>query len=257
MQSCLWHPGTAERGCSNQLAQALPGHHWCCCWAVPAPRRGPCCQGSQPPRPCCSAHGAAALSLPLPTGTRPGRAGPRLPLRAQVCAGSSPCLQGPCSCGWWGSGVGPWLSSTTGSWAKGPGQGQGEDHDGAGSMTGPRARTPHPVQSARLGHTGAGLGAAARWGESRAEASLLLNPTAATKNSDTSAPKLLPGCTEGLTANLCDPRTWRSTPNQGRDRCLARDWHWHLPVGLGHRWQWHGTGGAGVLEGGTGMVGSG
>lgn len=49
----------------------------------------------------------------------------------------------------------------------------------------PRARTPHPVQSAQLGR-----GCAPGPGDSGAEASLPLNPSAGAKNRDTSSPEL-------------------------------------------------------------------
>lgn len=112
----------------------------------------------------------------------------------------------------------PWLCSATGSWGKGPGQGEGEDPCRGKEHDWLPCQDPSPsAVCPAWPQWGQGWGVAARWGESRAEASLLLNPTAATKNSDTSAPKLLPGCTEGLAASHCDPWTWRSIPNQGRD----------------------------------------
>lgn len=81
----LCSQGTAERGHTHP--ELLARH---CCWAVPALGRCLCCQGSWPPQTLLFHHRATAPSLPLPTGTRPERAGPRLLLHAHVSAGNSP-----------------------------------------------------------------------------------------------------------------------------------------------------------------------
>lgn len=119
--------------------------------------QGGACAASGPihPRSCCS-----TTLLPLchcPLAPDQGESGPQLLLHAHVSAGNSPlpvCRTprpvGSRDAAWCHGCAAPQAAG-----AKGLGRVRGKTHAGARSMTGPCARTPHPVQSARLGHGGA------------------------------------------------------------------------------------------------------
>lgn len=151
------------RGATHiQLVELLPKALQALLWAVPA--RGGACAARRPghPRPCCS-----TTEPLLPLCHCPLAPDQRELVHGCFCTPTSlletaPNLQGPLVL--WVTGMVLWLCSTSGSWGKGPGQGEREDPCWERSMTGPRARTPHPVQSARLGHSGPGLGSGCQMG---------------------------------------------------------------------------------------------